>query len=478
MHSHLTHTHTHTHTHTRTHTHTQIKLYATTTSTFVTATPQRISDSYIAIAASLEEINADTLQSTFLKVWLHVFLVLFPIGTLLCLLLCDPIYILLGDKVWIKLEDESNHATVAALVQVSVLFTVLVFMLDIMAFVSTVTGDFLVYDKHAAFYLTTVTGMIVDTMAFIWVMFVLVKSCHWDCKNFWYRWKKRQPCNRGESEKIKKLMSTIMVAPVICFINHIHYIILALIADPFHAGGIIITYLVSFGLHYFLFRQFYNCIVFRSYRRKKEANEKRVFALRVSKANLFSDPNEPVRNSSTAKMFPKRIKVKRVPFNTQTVVFGLMILAPLILLYEGIIIALFVSLPISKTIEDAPSRLYSIYQGTGILIVALLTYNILLAPRGFSISKAVDHVAKQIGLPGQIRSWNMLGDEEKFSNVVTTLLQDGQLQQLVEKECGSTRERESMVPSGVELTQVDQSLGIDGENGGATIVETKQETRV
>ena len=472
---------------THTHTHTQIKLYATTSSTSPTATPQRISDSYTAIAASFEEINSDALQSNFLKVWLHVFLILFPVGTLLCLLLCDPIYILLGDKVWIKLEDESNHATIAALVQVSVLFTVLVFMLDLMAFVTTILGDFLVYDTHAAFYLSTVTGMIVDTLAFLWVMFVLVKSCHWDCKNFWYRWMKRQPCNRGESEKIKKLMSTITVAPVLCFANHIHYIILALIADPFHAGGIIITYLVSFGLHYFLFKQFYNCIVFRSYQRKKQANEKRSFALRISKTNLFSDANEPVRNRSTAIMLPKKLKVERVPFNTQTVVFGLMILAPLILLYEGVIIALFVSLPISKTIEDAPSRLYSIYQGTGILIVALLTYNIVLAPKGFSISKAVDHIAKQIGLPGQVQSWNLLSDEEKSANVITSLLQDGQLRQLVDdinmgnSETGKEMDRsqrESRTPSHVELTQVDvdRTPDIDSKNGSVEVVTP--ETRV
>ena len=408
-----------------------MKLYATTASISLTATPQRISDDYVAIAASADEINADTLQSTFLKVWLHMFLILFPISTLLCLVLCDPVYLLLGEKVWTKLEDESNHPRIAALIQISVLFTGLVFMLDLMALMNTVTGDYLVHDRHSAFYLTTVTGLIVDTAAFVWVMFVLIKSCHWDCKNFWYRWKKRQPCNKGESEKIKRLMSTIMVAPVLCFANHVHYIILALIADPFHAGGIIITYLISFGIHYFLFSQFYNFIVFRSFHRKKE-NERRIYALRLpSRQDLFEHQQSltPVHAMSPPK---KKVKIERVPFNTQTVVFGLMILAPLIVLYEGIIIALFASLPISKTIEDAPSRLYSIYQGTGILIVTLLTYNIVLAPKGFSIPKAIENIARHIQLPDQIRNWNMLTDEEKSANVATALLRDGGLQQLIE----------------------------------------------
>ncbi len=376
----ISHTTPHAHTHTHTHTHTQMKLYASTASISLEAAPLRISDDYIAIAASFEEINNDVLQSNFLKVWLHIFLILFPICTLFCLWLCDPVQLLLGDKVWTKLEDESNHPRVAALVQLSVLFTTFVFILDIMALVATVLGDFLVYNRHAAFYLSTVTGLIVDTAAFVWVMFVLIKSCHWDCKNFWYRWRKRQPCNKGESEKIKKLMSTIMVAPLLCFANHFHYIILALIADPFHTAGVIITYLITFAINYFLFQQFYNCVVFRSFHRRM-GNERKVYALRTpSRSNIFN-------RSQSASALPgtRKVKIERVPFNTQTVVFGLLILTPFIVLYEGIVIALFSSLPISKTIEDAPSRLYSIYQGTGILIVVLLTYNIVLAPKGFSL---------------------------------------------------------------------------------------------
>ncbi len=356
-----------------------MKLYATTATISLEATPQRITDDYIAIAASFDEINDDALQSTFLKVWLHIFLVFFPILTLLCVWLCDPVQLLLGDKVWNKLEDESNHPRIAALIQVSFLVTAYVFMLDIMALITTVMGDFLVYDRHAAFYLTTVTGLIVDTAAFVWVMFVLIKSCQWDCKNFWYRWKKRQPCNKGESEKIKKLMSTIMIAPLLCFANHLHYIILALIADPFHSAGIIITYLLTFSINYFLYQQFYNVVVFRSFHRRM-GNERKVYALRTpSRGSIFE------RSQSVAALGTRKVKVERVPFNTQTVVFGLMILTPFMVLYEGIIIALFASLPISKTIEDAPSRLYSIYQGTGILIVMLLTYNIVLAPKGFSL---------------------------------------------------------------------------------------------
>jgi len=332
--------------------------------------------------------------------------------------LCDPVQLLLGDQVWTKLEDESNHPRIAALIQVSVVFTAFVFMLDIMALFNTVLGDFLVFDRHAAFYLSALTGMIVDTIAFIWVMFVLIKSCHWDCKNFWYRWKNRQPCNKGESERIKKLMSTIMVAPVACIANHIHYIILALIADPFHAAGIILTYLISLALFYFLFRQFYSYIVFRSYHRKM-ANERKVYAIRIpSRQNLLD------RDTSPNKSLRKTVKIERVPFNTQTVVFGLMILAPLILIYEGIVIALFVSLPISKTIEDAPSRVYSVYQGTGILIVGLLTYNIVLAPKGFSTPKAFEQMAKHIELPQKIKNWNLLTDEEKCANVCSSILHE------------------------------------------------------
>lgn len=63
------------------------------------------------------------------------------------------------------------------------------------------------------------------------------------------------------------------------------------------------------------------------------------------------------------------------------------------------------SLPMTKSIEDAPSRLYTLYQGTGLLIVSLLAYNILLNPASFSIPKTLERLAKRLHLPESINYW-------------------------------------------------------------------------
>jgi len=137
-----------------------------------------------------------------------------------------------------------------------------VFILDWFGFVYTIRGNF-ISTGNSAFFLSVITGMIVDVTAFIWVMFVMATSCHWDCKNMWYRWR-NQSCPLETSKRIKKLLCTVMFAPILCIANHFHYIILAFISDPYHAGSITIAYGLSFFLHYFVFRQFYARVALHS----------------------------------------------------------------------------------------------------------------------------------------------------------------------------------------------------------------------
>ena len=173
-----------------------------------------MTDGYTAVAASWIEISEDTLQSDFVKAWLHITLAIFPIGTLLLLYFCDPIQLLLGDKTWTKLEDEHTHGTVAALIQISVIFSVYVFILDIIGMYYTITSDIITYDSNSAFYLSTVTGVMVDLGTVIWVVVVLAISCHQDFKNIIHCiWRMDETCD--SSKNIKKLMSTVMVAPML-----------------------------------------------------------------------------------------------------------------------------------------------------------------------------------------------------------------------------------------------------------------------
>ena len=98
------------------------------------------------------------------------------------------------------------------------------------------------------------------------------------------------------------------------------------------------------------------------------------------------------------------------------------IVTPLLICYEALLIVLFWALPIRKTLEDSPTRLYTIYQGTGILIVALLTYSIILRPSPFSFAGAFDKLGKQLQIPQKLgRKWVRMGDEEKAAVVIRTL---------------------------------------------------------
>lgn len=396
---------------------------------------QRITDSYLAIAISWQQVSADSLQTDFVKVWLHITVALFPFGTWLLLYLCDPIQLLLGDKTWTKLEDEHSHGTIAAMIQLSVVFTVYVFVLDIAGIYFTVTSTFITYDSNAAFYLSTVTGVIVDVGAFVWVVGVLVSSCHWDCRHFFERVRNREMC-RG-SDRVKKLVSTITVAPVVCLANHIHYIMIAFISDPFHAGSIAIVYTIAFFLYFFMFRQFYNRVVLHSNKRPKIVPRMQVCPQCSAREKLWHPIHKITSTTSTVPLTPnENVKIEdlkcdcfipgpdcHTPFNMQVLIFGVVTVGPFVTLYLAVMIILFFSLPITKSIEDAPSRIYTIYQGTGLIIVALLTYNIVLHPSPFSISKTLERLAKRLRLPESTNYWNRLSDEEKFAKVIVTLLE-------------------------------------------------------
>ena len=328
--------------------------------------------------------------------------------------LCDPIHLLLGDLTWQKLEDQHSHPSIAALIQISAIFTVFVFMVDWLGFMATLMSDFLSPD-NSAFYLSVLTGLILDFVAFGWVMFVIATSCHWDCKNGLYQYfQGLRTCSANSSDGIKKLMTTIMIAPALCITNHLHYIILAAISDPFHAGSIGIAYFISLLLFYFIFRQFYaRCTLQIS---SKQTNRSPSFRGRGPEGPQTAFPDLTTR----AKIIPLKKSIK-VPFNTQVVSFGLLTIGPLMMIYLAFVFVLFLSLPLTKTLEDSPSRIYTIYQGTGILIVALLTYNIVLRPSGFSITKAIERVARHLRVPYDIPNWRNLGDEEKIAYVVSRM---------------------------------------------------------
>ena len=345
-------------------------------------------------------------------------LILFPVGTVFMLYLCDPIQQLLGDKTWEKLEDEHTHGTVASLVQISIIFTIFVFALDVTGIYFTVTSDFISYDSNISFYLSTVTGLVIDILALGLVVFFLAKSLLTEFR------RNTHICNCAKAKRVKKLISRVMVAPVLCLSNHIHYIILAFISDAHHAGSVAIIYVISTAFVFFIIRQFYNRMILRSNNHPRKVHQPKNTINDSTSTTITDDQNStpPVSPVCSIEGDTNRRSCHK-PFNIRIVMFSLLTIDPLIVVYLGIIFALFFTLPISKSNEDAPSRVYAIYQGTGFIIAGLLTYNILLNPSPFSVPKAVENIANSLQVPKKVGSWDVLTVEEKFAKIISTLLE-------------------------------------------------------
>ena len=362
--------------------------------------PARISRAYVAVATSREEVVTGKFQSRFVEIWLHFVILLTPILLALLIYMCDPIQSLFGNKTWQKLEDESSHPSIASFIMISIFFTIYVFIVDLIGIAYSVESELLSYKRDSIFYISVVTTLLIDGFAFLLVMIVLVISCLEEAKGLITKVVSHK-LRPGYSFQVYKILLVTMLAPVLCLANHIHFILIAFASDPFHAGSIWIAYIISLGFYFFMFRQFY---------------------ARFSPAILGRDAKiTPSKAEHCAADTSWKKDYYRTRFSTHTVIVGLFTIAPLIAVFQALVIVLYINLPVSKTWEDAPSTLYSIYQGTGILIVMLLTYNILLNPSPFSLVKAVNKIGHEINIIEKLPNWDKFSNEEKFANIVLEL---------------------------------------------------------
>ena len=341
--------------------------------------------------------------------------------TAILVYMCDPIQLLLGDKILQKLSDQSTHPRLAAVIQISILFTAYVFVLDNFAFAFTVTSEIL-GPSHVVFYLTTLTGYLIDLVAVLWVLFVLIACFQWDCCHALRVCRAHMILTPTD---LKKLTVSITVSPLLCLANHFPYILFSLFADPYHAGSVLLAYFLSFLLFYVAFRQFYSRVALRT----NDHPEHYPFSVNPDLVH-FPDGDACRRKFHS-------------PLNTNVLILGLFVVTPFVIFYESIIIILLQSLPISKTLDHGPTQIYSIYQGTGILIVALLTYSIILAPSSFSVVRMIDRLGKELELPEQIgRKWVRFADEEKAAFILAFLSRQSLGKNLV-GNCSDSKENQN-----------------------------------
>ena len=396
-----------------------------------------MSDDYIAVAASEEKVLSDSVQSMFVKVWLHLTLVVVPLGSLLIIYICDPVQLLLGDKTWSILEDEHVHGTIAAIIQIAILLIFYIFIMDLAGIYFTITTNTLTAENHSGFYMSTMTGVFIDVIAFAWVLFVLFYSIMYVIKSYINQGMSLYLADRLAYNKVKKFLTSTTLAAVLSFFNHIQYIIIAFMSDPFHAGTTAIIFIAFFFIFYFVFRQFYNRVVLHSNKHPGNVAPHKLCNQCIGKLEqkLNSRKSRKIILSESESAYLQSEQADKkcdcfisgpgchTPFSVRVVLLSLSTVCPFLLVYVGMIIVLFFSLPFTKTIEDSPSRLYSIYQGTGLLIVSLLTYNIVLRPANFSLVKVTERLAKRLQLPQHTNYWNKLTDEEKVAKVISTFME-------------------------------------------------------
>ena len=141
----------------------------------------------------------------------------------------------------------------------------------------------------------------VDLAALFWVLFVFISSCHWNCRAILHG----KLCDNVTSTRIHNLFVSVTIAPLLCAANHLPYVILSYISDPYHAGSVSMGYFLSLLLYYFVFARVYSRVVLRTGSRPKD------FPYAVN-ADLVHFPDGDAC----------RRKV-RVPFNTQVVTLSL-----------------------------------------------------------------------------------------------------------------------------------------------------------
>ena len=250
-----------------------------------------------------------------------------------------------------------NFATTAAHAVLSLVFIVYVFLLDIVAVaVRNETPEY--YSEMYNKLLFDYPGVLLlwDIIAIgMFVISALIAAWHHDENTF-------------------PLLVEVRKVPLLCFASHAHYILIAWITDPFYATSVGIYYGVCYIIHFLLFKQTY-------------------------KGVYKSTTNNCCRKALGAAV---------------TVMF-------IALCYQVLITVFVAFLPINNAVENTPSRIFIAIQSAGALVLGFLAYQTIVGKQSFSV--IIGAIRNMIKMPpkfysGSETQWNMLGNEEKFAEVL------------------------------------------------------------
>ena len=233
-------------------------------------------------------------------------------------------------------------------------------------------------------------------------------------------------------KKKKYVLTYCFVTPFGCIASHSYHIIFAFIHDPYHATSILLLYAIISFLHIQGFRKFFYCI--------------HAFSRTLSCC-------KECRESCCCKLFCS------IYFWTVL----LYIFVPFVLMGGSIAIslALVIELPISNALDEAPNRLYVIYQASIAFFAAIIAFQLLFRQGNTILSVFVKAVNTSIedAEKGTRDANNGIEDTEKQTS--TTLHPVIQLVNKEEWKSMSEKEKEFLVANKVLSHYLSNSTSTD-----------------
>ena len=220
---------------------------------------------------------------------------------------------------------------------------------------------------------------------------------------------------REQMEFVFQLLTLAGVIPLICLASHAHYLLVAAITDAFYATGIGIYYGIFYYVHLSLLKKTYEGVDRRIPVHRDNQTTKSDQPITVQ----LDDPQSPTQPSDNEEV---------AHFNYKAMVIVSLVFFVTVC-YQILITTFYVFLPINQSVENLPSRLFSILQVASALLVSLLAYKIIFGIQDTPSLSAMSSAIRDFLLTKKDencdlrdkRNWDTLDEEKKLARLLHEL---------------------------------------------------------
>jgi hypothetical protein len=180
-----------------------------------------------------------------------------------------------------------------------------------------------------------------------------------------------------------------LLSPLSCIATHAYHVIIAFIDNAYHASSILLLYIIVLFIHVVVFQKIYYYVC-------KWRNSK--------------------KHSDCCKNFCWTI------FILCCYLVGVVTLGVII----GLTVSLLILLPINNAIDNAPTNIYIIYQGSVAVIAALVTFQVFFRETNSVAEvfiKARDKMIQERPDSKEKKKWEKMSEKEKELDLATALLE-------------------------------------------------------